>query len=260
MVSVAVSGLLGGLVGTYNLGATFLFTAVMLVLATVFLLWLKEPPLELDPDTGRKLKYRQTLQLAFGAIRQNIGLRYALLYSSLLYLMPVAIRITFIQPYAVAIGLPVASLGVITLVFSFFQFVGSAYAGKTAQRIGEWKLLLFSPIPIFWGLSAIAGIKSWVGIALFAPTGLFTAAATPTIDNVINRQTPGAVRATILSVDSMLFRLLTAVLSPAVGLVADSYGLSAAFKGMALIYGVLMLVLMTFWGRMRKRAETIPVT
>lgn len=257
MTAIAVSSLLGGFIGEFSLVATFLLTAVLMVVGLVFLLWLKEPPLEPDPDTGEKMSYRQTLSVAFGTIRRNIGLRYALLYSSLLLLVPGAIRVTFIQPYAMMIGLPIASLGIIALVFRLFQVAGSAYAGKIIQRVGEWRVLVLSPLLIFLGLWAIGGIQSWVGIALFAVTGFFTAVASPTIETVIIRQTPGAVRATILSVSSLLFRLMTTLLEPGVGLVADSYGLGFAFVGMAVIYGVLMLVLLLFWGRVRNRAEAI---
>jgi hypothetical protein len=55
-------------------------------------------------------------------------------------------------------------------------------------------------------------------------------------------------------VDSLLFRLLTALLEPAVGLVGDSYGLGSAFMGMALVYGVLMALLLLFWRREKVRA------
>jgi hypothetical protein len=57
--------------------------------------------------------------------------------------------------------------------------------------------------------------------------------------------------------DSMLFRLLTAALEPGAGLFADLYGFLAAFTGMALICGVMMLVLMVFRGRVHKRTEMI---
>jgi MFS family permease len=257
MTATAISGLLGGFVGSRNLEATFLITALLMVLATLFLIWLKEPPLGQDTDLGMKFNYRQALKLTFETIRQRIELRYALLYSSLLYLMPAAIRVTFIQPYVLAIGLPIASLGVIALVFRIFQVGGSTYAGKISQRLGEWKLLLFFPIPIFIGLLAIGGIESWVGIALFASSGFFSAAATPTIENVINRQTPSPIRATILSVDSLIFRLLSAMLSPCIGLVADSLGLAAALTWMALINGVLIIGLMLYWGRLRNRTGSV---
>jgi MFS family permease len=255
MLSIAISGLLGGFIGSYDLRATFSITALMLLFGTLFLLWLKEPQLEDDPETGSKTNYRQTLKVVLGSIRQNTGLRYALVYSSLFFLMPAAIRVTFFQPYAVDIGLPISSLGVIALVFRAFQVLGSVSAGKMVQRMGEWKLLTLSPVPIFLGLLALGSIQSWFGIALFAATGFITMAATPTIENVIIRQTPGTVRATILSIDSLIFRLLTAVLSPFVGLTADIYGLPIAFIGMSLVFGVLMLLLIIFWQHLHLRTS-----
>lgn len=249
LASIAVSSALGGLIGEFNLRATFLLTAALMVVGTVFLLWLKEPPLEPDPETGQKMRYRQTLQIAFGAIRQNSGLRFALAYSSIFMVMPAAIHVTFIQPHAVAIGLPIASLGVIALGIRLFQVAGSAAAGQTLKRLGEWNLLLFTALLSFVGLLAIGGIQSWLGISIFAGSGFITAAAVPAIESVINRQTPGAVRATILSVDSLLFRLLTALIEPGLGVVADSYGLPTAFAGMAILHGLTMLTLLVLWKR-----------
>ena len=78
--SIAVSSLLGGFIGEINLIATFLITAGIMVIGIVFLLLLKEPPLEVDHKTGQQLSYRQTLQVAFSAIRQHPGLRFVLVY------------------------------------------------------------------------------------------------------------------------------------------------------------------------------------
>jgi MFS family permease len=249
LVSIAVSSALGGFLGEFNLGVTFLATAALTFLGMIFVLWFKEPPLEPDPDTGQKMSYRQTLRVAFNAIRKSPGLRFALAYSSLFLLMPAAIRVTFIQPHAIAIGLPIATLGIISLLMRLFQVGGAAYAGKTVKQLGEWNLLVLTSLLVFVGLLAIGWVESWVGIALFSVTGFVTAAAAPTVENAINQQTPGAVRATILSISSLLFRLLTAILEPGVGLVADSYGLTTAFLGMALVHGLALMIVMFMWRR-----------
>ena len=259
LAAIAVSSALGGLIGEFNLLATFIITAALMVVGTIFLLWLKEPPLEPDPATGQKMRYRQTLKLAFGALRQNSGLRFALAYSSIFMVMPAAIYVTFIQPHAVAIGLPIASLGVIALVIRLFQVAGSAAAGRTLKLLGEWNLLQLTAMLSFVGLLAIGGVQSWFGITLFASTGFITAATTPAIESLINRQTPGAVRATILSVDSLLFRLLTALLEPGVGLVADSYGLPTAFVGMAILHGLTLLTLLVLWKQSYNRTQPVPI-
>jgi hypothetical protein len=258
LASIAVSSLLGGLLGGISLVSTFLITAALMVVGLVFVLWLKEPPLEPDPETGQNYSYRQTLTVAFGTIRKIPGLRYALAYSSLFILMPAAIQVTFIQPHTIAIGLPIAALGIIALGVRFFQVAGATFAGGTVKRLGEWSLLVLAPTLVFVGLLAIGWIESWLGIALFALTGFVTAAAAPTVENAINRQTPGAVRATILSVSSLLSRLLTALLEPGVGLVADSYELPAAFIGMALFHGVGMLVILVLWRRVWGQSTPSP--
>ena len=255
--SIAISSMLGGLIGEINLVYTFLITAALMVVGTFFLMLLKEPPLEPDPETGKKLSYRQTLKVSFGAIRQLPGLRYILIYSSLLLLMPTAINITFIQPHTIAIGLPIAALGVIALVIRFFQVAGAANAGRVVKRLGEWNLLKLTPLILFVGLLLIGSLNSWVGIALFSMTGFTTAATMPTVENIINRQAPGSVRATILSIDSLIFKLLTAILEPGIGLVADSRGLPTAFLGMALVLGIVMPILFFGWRKIGLPAKQI---
>jgi hypothetical protein len=86
-----------------------------------------------------------------------------------------------------------------------------------------------------------------VGIGLFGVTGYLTAATSPTVENIINRQTPSAVRATILSVDSLFFRLMTAILEPGVGVVGDSYGLSTAFIMIAIVFGLMIFAVLVGW-------------
>ena len=245
--SIAISSMLGGLIGEINLVYTFLITAALMVLGMFFLMLLKEPPMELDPETGIKLSYRQTLKVSIGAIRQIPGLRYSLIYSSLLLLMPTAINITFIQPHTIAIGLPIAALGGIALGLRLFQAAGAANAGRVVKQIGEWKLLKLAPLILFVGLLLIGSLNSWLGIAFFSMTGFANAATMPTVENIINRQAPGSVRATILSIDSLIFKLLTAILEPGIGLVADARGLPTAFLGMAAAVGIVMPILFFGW-------------
>ena len=247
LTAIAVSSALGGLLGEISLRATFTVTSGLMVVGLLFALWFKEPPRESDPNTGEKMSYGRTLRVAFDAIKENVGLRYGLAYSSLYLLVPAAIRVTFIQPHTIDIGLPIAALGFISLGLRAFQVLGASYAGKTVKRLGEWKLLWITPLMATAGVLAMAGIQSWVGIGLFGVTGFLTAATSPTVENIINRQTPSAVRATILSVDSLLFRLMTAILEPGVGVVGDAYGLSTAFIMIAIVFGLMIFAVLVGW-------------
>ncbi|MBC8505420.1 MAG: MFS transporter [Anaerolineales bacterium] len=247
LVSIAVSSVLGGIVGEISLVATFIITAGAMLIATFLVILLKEPPREPDSDTGENLNYWGIVRVTFGAIRQSPGLRYALLYASLMPLAGSAIQVTFMQPHAIAIGLPIAALGVIALGLRLSQFSGALSADRILQRIGEWGWLRLAPIVLFVGVIALGVFNSVFGIVLFALTGFASAVTMPLMESIILRQTPGSVRATILSVDSLLFRFMLAALGPAVGLASDFYSLPIAFIAVGVGLGFVIFWVMVRW-------------
>ncbi|MBN1668852.1 MAG: MFS transporter [Anaerolineales bacterium] len=249
LVSIALSSVLGGLIGEISLVSTFTITAAVMLLATVLVLGLKEPPRQSDPETGSSLNYRQILGTTLRAIRREPGLRYALLYSSILPLVLGTIQVTFIQPHVIAIGLPIAALGFISLGLRLAQFGGALNAGRIIQRLGEWNWLGLAPLLIFSGVIALGVFNSMLGIVFFAVTGFASAVTTPLLERIVLRQSPAAIRATILSVDSLLNRFFLALLGPAIGLLADGVGLAQAFIWVGLGLGCLILVIRFYWRR-----------
>jgi MFS family permease len=247
LVSIAISSVLGGIIGEFSLVSTFIITAGSVAVGTLFVALLKEPPRETDSETGETLNYWQTLKVTYGAIRAHPALRYALLYSSILPLVGSAIQVTFMQPHAIAIGLPIAALGLIAFGFRGSQFIGSLSADRIIERLGEWKWLSLAPLMTFFGIIGLGVFNSVWGIALFTLAGFASAVTTPLRESIILRQTPGAVRATILSVDSLIFRFLLAAIGPVIGLIADSYGLPNAFMGLGLGIGLLVFWVMSRW-------------
>lgn len=240
LVSIAVSSVLGGMIGEVNLAATFIITAAFVALALLAASMYKEPPREPDPDTGENLSYWQILQVTFGAIKKHSALRYALLYSSILPLAGSTINVTFMQPYAISIGLPIAALGIIALGLRTSQFLGSINANRIIGHFNERRWLTIAPLIIYVGILGLGIINSVVGIVMFVMTGFAITVTTPLMESIILRQTPGSVRATILSVDSLIFRLLLAAIGPAIGIIADSFGLANAFVAIAAGLGLVI--------------------
>lgn len=252
LVSVAVSSVLGGVIGEFSLVSTFTITAAFMVVATIFLLLLKEPPRQPDAETGANLTYGQTLRVTFGAIRVNPGLRYALLYSSTLPLLGGTIHVTFMQPYAVAIGLPIAALGIIALGLRLSQIIGAVNASRILKRFGEWGWLRLAPLLVATGVIVLGVLNSVTGIVLYALTGFATAVTVPLMEQNILRETPGSVRATILSVDSLLHKILLGLIGPLIGLLADHFSLPTAFWSIGLVFGFTLAVLLLLWSRVRQ--------
>ena len=106
------------------------------------------------------------------------------------------------------------------------------------------------------GVILLGVFNSVTGIVLFALTGFATAASSPLIERIILRQTPGSVRATILSVDSLFQRVLLALIGPMIGMIADRSSLPSAFLGVGVGFGVLLLVVLILWRRAAPLSST----
>jgi hypothetical protein len=200
-----------------------------------------------------KLTYRQSLVVTFRIIRENPVLRYALVYSSVISLISGTIQITFIQPHVLAIGLPIASLGIIALGLRSSQFIGALNAQRIIGWFGEWSWLWIAPFLVSVGVFALGMFNSILGIVLFAITGFTTAVTGPLIERNILRLSPGSVRATILSVDSLLFRVFLASAAPLIGLIADGYSLPAAFISVGIAILIIALVVLFLWNRVNNQ-------
>ncbi|HNB55252.1 MAG TPA: MFS transporter, partial [Anaerolineales bacterium] len=137
VASIGISSVLGGLLTLWEPTAPFLLYVGILGLMLLVTFSFKEPPRELDAKSGQHLSYRETLSQAFGAIRQHKTLQWALLYANLLPLAGAAVNITFIQPHAVAIGIPIAALGFVTLGINLARMAGSGSTHWLVEKLGE---------------------------------------------------------------------------------------------------------------------------
>jgi len=255
IASAGISGVLGGLLTLWQPVAPFVLYAGILVIALLITMSFKEPPREPDSESGLQLDYLQTLKIAFGAIRKHTTLRWALLFSNLLPLATSAINITFIQPHAIAIGVPLAAMGVVTLGINLVRMAGSENAGRLVKHMGERRWLGTAAFLVSLGVIGLGAIHSLAGLVVFGLAAFASAASRPLVEMLILRQTPGAVRATILSVDNLLFRLFLALIEPGVGAVADAYSLQVGFMVMGLGGGLVLGVVCLNWFR-RFESET----
>lgn len=247
-LAFGLSSALGGLLATRSLALPFL-AYVGLLLPTLALVWsFAEPPRE-PPGDGQTPTYLATVHSAWQLIRTQPGFRYALLYSGLLPVAGFMVTIVFIQPHARALGMPIASMGLLIIAWRLLRIAGAAMAPRLLARYGERVLLHTAPGLIVLGTLCLGWLNSLWGIALFGIAGVASACATPVIEQVILRQTPGSIRATILSVDSLVFRAIVAVTEPGLGLLGDTYGLAVTFLVLGIGVAVSMLVVLLLWAR-----------
>jgi MFS family permease len=246
-IAGGIASSLGGLLADWNITSPFLFSSAFLFLALLISTFYVEPPPEPDPDTGERISFAKTLQVTFTTIREVPSLRYTLLYSSLLPLSGGMIMTTFIQPHALSVGVPLALIGFMTFGLTIFRIIGSTNIDRLVRHFGEWRWLSLAPVLIVAGVLGLGAFNSIFGIGLLALTVFASAASRPLIESIILRTTPGSVRATILSVNSLILMLLLALTEPVAGIIADATSLSLSFILMGSGVGIAMAILMPRW-------------
>jgi MFS family permease len=161
--SIALSSALGGLLGAIDLSLPFLVYAALLLASLSLVGLLQEPPVERDPIAGTRPSYTQTLTRAARAIRQIPGLRYASLYASVLPLAGFIVGVVLLQPHALALGVPVAMIGFLSMGLRGIGMSGSAVSYRLATRFGESSWLRIVPTIMFMGMMGLSLFNSLGG-------------------------------------------------------------------------------------------------
>lgn len=247
--AIGIAGALGGLIGAKNIYLPFWITGGVTLFALVFVLTMKEPPFEPDEGTGERVKYRQAIQITIKSLQREPNLRFVMAYGSLLPMGAMMVQVMFIQPHALNIGVPIAAIGFLIFGLRGISMVGAANAERTRITLGLWRSLVLAAIFVFVGLIGLGLVGSWGGILVFGVTMFATAAVHPLTEEIILRYTPGAVRATVLSVASMFFRLSASLVEPWFGLLGDRYGLPSMFMILAAISLAGLTAVLLLWRR-----------
>lgn len=244
-----VGALVGGLLALISLGLPLQMSAVLGAVTILAVLSFKEPRSPVDPDRVRS-NMGQVLGEALRLLRERPNLFRTILYIAIIPVGPIAIAFTYIQPYTLAIGLPLSSLGFAVMAMRLASGAGAILAPSLARRFGTGSILLAIPIVTAGALIFLAGTPSLAGLGLIALIGFMVSMALPLVMVIVQNSITDNVRATIISLQSLLFTLFSAIMFPIYGLLADNAGLSAVFIASA----ILLLFYGLFEGMTRRQA------
>ncbi len=247
IISVAVSTLLGGVVGSWHLQATFYISGILVLISGLFVLSLKEPPYEPDPETGERIKFQQALRVVGTALKASPNLRLTMFFRSFMMLGITLVSVTFIQPHAVNIGIPLSLIGVFLFLPRAVRLLGATMVEPAEKKFGLRRLLWMTTVMVSAGILVVGLIPSWVGIVLFALPGLLISIISPLTETMMMRYTPGTVRATVFSVDALIFQGILSVIEPGFGMVGQTWGLPPMFIVMGIGTLVALVIIMLRW-------------
>jgi hypothetical protein len=116
--------------------------------------------------------------------------------------------------------------------------VGSLAVSFVQRRIGLRVVLLGIPVLLVPAFILAGSFRAVPVLLVFALTSFLFAIVQPLLGAVVHGRIANTVRATFLSIQSLLATIFLTITEPGLGIVADRYGAHTAFTGMA----VLLLV------------------
>ncbi|MCC6454337.1 MAG: MFS transporter [Caldilineaceae bacterium] len=243
--SVAIGNLASGLLATLDLRLPFIIAGLCLLTMLAIVLTFKEP--RSTEETGGLVRqsYGEILRQSITLIRTRPTLLYPLIYLGLVPMTAVIMETVFLQPQALALGVPLAGVGVVVMAVQFMNMAGSTASHQLKVRFGEASFLTAAPFLIVASLILLAAYQAMPALLFVAVIGFVTAALRPLVMSRIHNEVPDAIRATVFSLQALIFTILVAMTEPLLGFVADQSGLPAAYVGLAGTLALLSLLL--FW-------------
>ena len=230
VVSV-LSLLIGGYVATLSFDRVYQISLVISLLAVASAFRFTEPTIDRPENRGSvfKLLIKQVTD-SLSVIRADKRVAGLILLSELVGVFCTTIFF-YIQNYYKAQGLTTFQIGAILALGSVLAAIAASQAERV-KRFGRLRVLLFvislAMVVSLWGL-----LLAKVGFIFFAMVGTLYTLLWILTGDAIHQIIPSEQRATIISLQSMLFSLFMIVLFPIVGKVGDLYGLRVAFVGVA---------------------------
>ncbi len=235
-VAEAICGLIGGLVAANNLVYPFYLQTICIFLYFLIALTLVEPNLhQSSTNSSQAIDRREIWQAIRFSLLENKKVKWLILFSAN-FGIATFLAVWLSQADMQSRGLAVSSFGFAWAAFHFILSFASFKATSIENLWGTKKVFL--GLVILLGLSYIfLSLTNQVwGIIIIALIYFSRGVHSPLVLNCINQNLPSSIRATILSINSFMFRLGFVIIAPVVGWITDTYSLDTALFLFGLIF------------------------
>lgn len=218
---------------------TIVLTAISVAIALMVSFFMKEPKIRSDQETKNSIViFKEGVKL----LRMNSSLRRIILLS-ILATPFVNYLLNFYQPYFLMSDVPAVWLGLALSIASLMGFLAVRYAYMMERLFGvRYGLLISTILPGIFYLFMSFIVSPWLAVILFILSFSVMNIQSPIFADYRNRHIRSEIRATTLSVISMLSGIYVALIGLVLGRIADD-SLSYAFRVMGvIIVGSVLLI------------------
>ena len=241
-ITEAICGIVGAAVASVNLVYPFYLQTVFIIAYCILVLTLVEPKPHISvAQIAPQGNIKELLQIVRLALFENKNLRWLILLSANFGTATFLI-VWLAQADMNQRGLPIEAFGFAWAFFHIVLSLASIKASSLEDFLGI-KQVFLGLILVMGGSYIFLGLieQTW-GIIFIAVIYLVRGLRTPLLLNHINQHVSSSIRATVLSVNSFVFRLGFALVGPMVGWLTDVYSLDIAL----IISGVGFMVVGLF--------------
>lgn len=151
-----------------------------------------------------------------------------------------------LQQYFSHVGVPLMYFGVLWSIFVLSLVPFSYFAHQIETFLGKRKsLLIMATLPVlgyfFLGYFDVLWALIFVFFFYFA-----RGFGSVVLNDYVNVLVSSQIRATVLSVQALMFRLVFVIIGPLVGWISDVYSLPVALLSAGCIFSLLFLVSLIF--------------
>lgn len=234
--SEGMASLCSSLVVMISLRATVYAQALVVALSIPIALSLVEP--RSHDATSTETGWKDILKIVKHSLHDHKEIKWLILYGSLIGASTFSM-VWFIQPSLEQVGIPLTWFGVIWAMLQFSISIFALFADKYETSLGrKWSLV--SLLLIVCGSYFLLGSSGGVlGLFFFLPYYFVRGVKEPIFKDYINKLVPSSMRSTVLSVKSMMMRVIFVIIGPLIGGAADLYNFQTAYLFAGTVFGIL---------------------
>lgn len=248
-ISQAAGAIFGAYMGgQFGLDFVFLVQWMLYIPIIILAFWLHETNATHEHATPALLK------ILHGSVKENVRLRYLNLFAGVISTTTLTM-VWFSQAHWESIGVPIVYFGILWAILNVCVALGSF----VAHRLEHWfrfRELFFglalAPLVLFAAMSI--GADSLYVLVIVPLFWLYRGLQVPIISDYVQRECKDGERATVLSINALVGRLVFSVCSPFLGWIADVWNFQTAFAASAVVFGILsMITFLYLYTAMQKR-------
>lgn len=244
-IGVSFASIAGGLLGSLNFRYPFYAMIPFMLFLIPLSLSFKEPQRHKTIFTKNYLF--DLLKAIKSSILKNKKIRWLLAYSAVIVGF-IQVAYFLYQPYFKLSGLNIVYFGVVFAGFNIIVAISAKYSHLLEEKIGQkYSLILLFALT---GLSFLL-MSNFIYLFSFAFALLIQFVkgfSSVIISDYVHQLTDSSIRATVLSVKSLIEKMFFAVITPFIGWIVDVYSLEQALglSGVIVLFsGAISLAL--FW-------------